>query len=438
MVFVADQPHRADWPRQQLAAAAPTVLHARVVTGTGGGPDKTILNSPRFLSPFGYRVLCAFLHPPGDPGFDALRGKARERGAPLLSIPDRGAFDWTVLRKLAGICRRERVDIWHGHDYKSNLIGIIINKLRPMHLITTVHGWVRHTGRTRLYFGIDRLCLRHYDRVLCVSAELRQRCLAFRVPAERCVEVANAIDAEEYARTLSTAQAKRKAGVPSGRLVIGAVGRLSPEKGFDLLIRSAHQLLQAGIDLELWIAGEGDEEPRLRALIAELGCGERIRLLGYRADTAALYEAMDVYVLSSLREGLPNVVLEAMAMEVPVIATHLPGVAELVHSGENGWLVQPGAGDDLTAALRALLQDTALRERLGRAGRRAVVHGQFSFSARMAKVRRIYDTLLHGDGRTAATRGTGEKEDMIPKERGLSYFSPAIGNGKCPHRGTDT
>src|SRR6185312_11216814 len=84
------------------------VLDARVVTGSGGGPDKTILNSPRFLEPLGYRMLCAYLHPPGDQGFDALRANAERYGAPLISIPDRGPWDWRVVKLLLATCRRER------------------------------------------------------------------------------------------------------------------------------------------------------------------------------------------------------------------------------------------------------------------------------------------------------------------------------------------
>src|SRR3954453_19355199 len=98
----------------------PVVLDARVVTGAGGGPEKTILNSPRFLTPLGYRMVCAYLHPPRDPGFEVIREKAAKAGAPLAAIPARGPWDWRVVRELLAVCKRERVAIWHGHDYKTN------------------------------------------------------------------------------------------------------------------------------------------------------------------------------------------------------------------------------------------------------------------------------------------------------------------------------
>jgi glycosyltransferase involved in cell wall biosynthesis len=371
----------------------PVVLEVRVVSGAGGGPDKTILNSPRFLAAAGYPTLCAYMHPPGDPGFEQLRAKAALWQAPLLSVLDRGPWDWRVVPALLNICRRERVAIWHGHDYKSNALGLLLRRFWRMRLITTVHGWVHQTRRTPLYYWVDRLCLPRYERVVCVSEDLLERCLACGVPAGRCALIENAIDTAEFSRRLPTAAAKGRAGVPPSRFVIGAVGRLAAEKGLDVLIRSVAGLRKQGRDVELLIAGEGGEQPALQALAAELGVGDRVRLLGYRADTRELYQAMDVYALSSYREGLPNVLLEAMALEVPVVATRIAGIPRLIRDGENGLLIEPGDLEGLTQALARLLDDAGLRSRLGQEGRRTIEAG-YSFAARMEKFRALYDQLL--------------------------------------------
>src|SRR5580692_2149008 len=103
----------------------PVVLDTRVVNGSGGGPDKTILNSPRYLSADGYRMICAYMHPPSAAGFEQLRHKARLFQAPLVSVPDRGPWEWQVIGQRLALCRRERVQIWHGHDYKSNAVGLL-------------------------------------------------------------------------------------------------------------------------------------------------------------------------------------------------------------------------------------------------------------------------------------------------------------------------
>src|SRR5262249_13386282 len=271
------------------------------------------------------------------------------------------------------ICRRERVTIWHGHDYKSNALGLLLRRFWPMRLVTTVHGWgAQVTPRTRLYNRIDRFCLPHYERVICVSQDLRDDCLGFGVPPERCHLIENAVNLKEYSRQRGREEANQRFGLSPVRLLVGTVGRLSDEKGFDVLIRAVDRLLSEGLDLSLILVGEGGERAALEALIAELGRGDRVRLLGYRADARDLYEAMDVYALSSLSEGMPNVLLEAMAMGVPVVATRIAGVPHLVRDGENGLLVEPGNPDELAAALAHLLNDAGLRSRLENAGRRTI------------------------------------------------------------------
>jgi glycosyltransferase involved in cell wall biosynthesis len=371
----------------------PLVLHTRVVTGAGGGPDKTILNSPRFLEPYGYEVICAYMRPPQDPGFEELCRKAESLGACLVGVSDRGPLDVGVAREMLRLCPKDRTIIWHGHDYKSNALGLLLRQFRPMRLVSTVHGWVTFTPRTPLYYWIDRMCLRHYERVICVSDDLRGRCLEAGVRPERCVVIENAIDTEQYARRNSPADARRLQGLRPEGLLVGTVGRLSAEKNIGVLVRSIDRLLTEDADVGLAIIGDGPERGPLETLIGDLGRSDRIRLLGYQADTAALYEAMDVFALASVREGLPNVLLEAMAMETPVIATQIAGIPRLVEDGTSGLLVPPSDPESLTDALRRLIRCEELRRQLAVAGRETI-RQRYSFEVRMEKIRAVYDGLL--------------------------------------------
>jgi glycosyltransferase involved in cell wall biosynthesis len=374
-------------------ADQPVVLDARVVTGSGGGPEKTILNSPRFLAGSGYRMLCAYMHPPGDPGFETLRRRADALQAPLLSIPDRGPWDCRVVATLRELCRRERVTIWHGHDYKSNVLGLLLRRSWPMRLVTTVHGWVKHTSRTPLYYALDRFSLPRYERVLCVSEDLRTRCLRCGVAEDRCVLIENGIDTTQYARTRRPEDARSRLGLPPHRRLIGAVGRLSEEKGFDRLIRAVDALVRRGLDVGLVIVGDGDQRAPLAECIRELGLQDRVTLAGFQPDLTPFYEAMNVFALSSLREGLPNVLLEAMAMQVPVVATRVAGIPQLVQHEENGLLVAPSSVIELEQAVSRLLDDPESAVRLGRSGR-ATVETSYSFAARMQRMSDLYDDLL--------------------------------------------
>ena len=370
------------------------VLHTRVVSGSGGGPDKTILNSPRYLADRGYPMLCAYLRHPADREFERLVELAERSGAPLAPVDDRGPFDRGVVRRLAALCAEHRPAIWHAHDYKTNYLGPRLRRRHAMALVTTVHGWgVQGSWKTALYYWLDRLFIRRYEEVICVSRDLHEACLRFGVPPERCWWVPNAIDTEEFRCSSEAASAAARADVPPGRTVVGAVGRLSPEKALGAQVRAVGLLVGEGVDLELWVVGEGPERSVLEELVGELGLGDRVRLLGFRGDTLALYHAMDVYALSSRREGLPNVLLEAMAFELPVVATRVGGIPQLIHHERNGLLVEPGAVEGLAGALRRVAGDRELARRLGTAAR-ATIEERHSMRARMDRIRDVYEVAL--------------------------------------------
>jgi len=373
------------------------VLHTRVVTGGGGGPEKTIINSPRFLRDEGYPMLCAYMRDPKDKLFSDLLTRAEAKQATILPVDDGGPFDWKIAGRLLKICQEHQPVFWHGHDYKSNALGLWVRRKVPLRLVTTVHGWVQKTWKTPLYYAIDKASLRRYEHVICVSQDLYDEVRSLGVSEDRCTHIPNGIDTEEYKRTRSVAESKERLGTTSKRLVIGAVGRLSAEKGFHLLLEAFSRVRQElKLDAELWIVGEGTEEQRLQHLVEELGLCGHAKLLGFRKDTIDLFHAMDLFVLSSIREGLPNVVLEAMALEVPVLSTKVAGVPTLIKDRENGLLVDTGSMEALLNGLREVLKDEVVRSRYAAAGRRTI-EDSFSFALRMQRVKQVYDKVLARD-----------------------------------------
>src|SRR5258706_7128498 len=359
------------------------VAHVRVVSGGGGGPEKTILAPPRALVGSGYQAFALYLHAPGDAGFEVLRERARDKGCELVAFPDRWPYDPRTLRKLAAICRERGVRVWHGHDYKSNFYGVLLRKELGLRLVSTMHGWVQPSWKTPLYFAIDRWSLRRYERVMAVSQDLFDAALANGVARERLSLVENATDTDEFRRRAPTS------GKP---FVIGAVGRLSEEKGFHLLIQACERLAAKGGEFELRIAGEGPQKDVLAAQIAASKFGSRWKLPGFQKDTRALFESFDLFALSSLREGLPNVVLEAMAMEVPVLATRSGGMEAFAKHGEDAWLVDPNSVDELERGLEKLLTDAELRQQLA-PNARSRIERDSSFPARIAQGLAVYTRL---------------------------------------------
>ena len=265
-------------------------MHARVVSGHGGGPDKTILNSPRYLERLGYRSVCVYFRDPSDAGFPVLAESAAEKRAPMIAVDDFGIRDWKLLARVRKLVDQHPPAIWHGHDYKSNLLGLLLNRDRikrgqtPMRLVTTVHGWVHKTWKTPLYYFIDRQCLRRYEQVICVSQDLDDDCRRLGVPAERLSMIDNAIALDDYNFALSQAEARQQLCFDPQRPLIAAVGRLSAEKAFDRLIDAVAALHRSGTEVALAIAGSGVEKDRLLQRAVGSGMVDRVHLLGYRAD----------------------------------------------------------------------------------------------------------------------------------------------------------
>jgi glycosyltransferase involved in cell wall biosynthesis len=323
----------------------------------------------------------------------ALEQQALDLQAELIAIDDAGPLDWRVIGRLARLCRRERVAIWHGHDYKSNALGLLVRRYWPMHLVSTVHGWVHNTARTPLYYFIDRCCLRWYGRVLCVSRDLETRVRRAGVARQRCQVLENGIEADRFRRRQTTSEARVSLGLPRDLPLIGAVGRLAKEKDFATFLRAFAAAIQLGLQAQAVLVGDGAQRLALEQLAKELQVVHLVHFAGHCADVRPWYEAMDLFVLSSLREAMPNVVLEAMAMEVPVIATRIAGVPDMLEHQRSGYLVEPGEAIAMTQAMHQLVSSHAQRLSLASAAR-ATIEARYSFHRRMDRMQQIYDDVL--------------------------------------------
>jgi glycosyltransferase involved in cell wall biosynthesis len=378
-----------------------TVLHTRVVSGCGGGPEKTILRSPRFIDTQRFKLAAAYLYPRGDPGMCVIRESAKQQGCTLYEIAEAHALDHHAVDAMVELCRDLKVDIWHSHDYKTNLLGRLIRRIYPMKLVTTAHGFTRETWRTRLYYHVDNLAMLGYDQVIAVSPKLVSHCAMHGVNPDRLTYIPNAIDTSEYRRTQTPAQAKAAMGLPPDRFALGVIGRLSIEKGVDRAIAMLADLVRIHPQTELHLIGDGPQRKELEALAMQLGVAGSIRWWGWLSDARPIYEMLDALLLPSRTEGLPNVVLEAMAMGVPVAATDVGGVSDLLDEGDCGIILQD---DEHTWArqIAPLLTLPTLSESYTDLSRRRV-RDAFSFENRMQKVMGVYDRVLgRGVNDTAA------------------------------------
>jgi len=379
------------------------VLELRSVRGTGGGPEKTILMGAALAERVAVSVC--YLRSDHDPRYVVDR-RAREHGVDYHEVRERHALDprsWFQVRQLV---RALGVDVIHAHDYKANGLAVALAHAEGIVALSTAHGWTGHSARERyLYYPLDRRVLARFPRVIAVSSEIRDTLVRAGAAPSRVTVLLNGIDPERFRRDRRlTAVVRRELGLAPNEWVIGAVGRLEPQKNFPLLLRAVHTLGVRHGRLRLVIAGEGSARPGLEQLSRQLGLEHTTVLLGHYGDVKRLHHAFDLFVQSSDYEGTPNAVLEAMAMETPVVATDVGGTSELARHNEHALIVPPGDLNALTGAILAAWDDAAATERRVRAARLRIER-ELSFAARLRALEDIYITLARTRAGALPPRG---------------------------------
>lgn len=355
------------------------------------GPGRTILDTASGIEARYRIVVGTFTCAPR--GEHAYLDEALRRGLPTCPIVERRSFDPSVLRQIVQWCRAYAIDLVHTHDFRSDLYGLIAARWLRVPIVATCHGWIANDRRGRLYTAVDQFLLRFFDRVIVVSERMRDQLRGYGVARNRIAVVQNALIVEDYRPARGDDRLRTQWGIPSGHRLVGKIGRLSPEKCQDLFLRAAAQVLSRVPDVSFVLVGIGPDEQRLRRLADALGIARHVVFAGYRSDMQAVYNALDLVVQSSSTEGMPNVILEALLMRVPVVATDVGGTAEVMADDRSGWLVPPNDADALVAGICGALADPAHAQALAEAGERRV-RAEFSHAVRLQRIMRVYDGVL--------------------------------------------
>lgn len=355
------------------------------------GPEKTVLNECLALEAAGWRARIVNLWESEDV---PMSHKARSAGARYEVLRTAGKFDIAAIRALARQLRAEQDVVVHSHGYKADLYTLLAARMAGVPVMTSAHGWTSENAKVRLYERLQAYLWRWFDRVVAVSQSYRELAEAAGVPERKLVVVHNAIRSNYQVPDAGQRRRSRELlGLADGDVAIAVIGRLGVEKGHRLFVEAAGRLAPRHGQAQFLIIGDGAERAALESQIAEAGLGATVRLLGHRNDLPAIYPGLDMLAITSLREGLPNVLLEAMLHGVPAVAMAVGGVPEVISDGEDGLLVAPGSLDGFIAALSQLLSDASQRQRLGAAAVEKV-RSMFLFDARMQKMLVLYEAAL--------------------------------------------
>jgi glycosyltransferase involved in cell wall biosynthesis len=290
------------------------------------------------------------------------------------------------------------IDLLHPHDNLSKILGGVAAATAGIPAVAHCHDLLGTGFIDRMLLLAQRILM---DRVIAVSGSVQERFIQSGANLRQIRTIENGIDVTRF-NPGKSALSRAELSIPESHRVIGVIGMFDPVKGHVFLLRAIKRLQESGVkDLTCLIGGEGRLEAELKEYVRSAGMEGQVRFLGYRRDVPDLLALMDLVVMPSLRESFGMVALEAMAMKVPVIASRIGGLEEVVEHERTGLLVPPGDAAALAEAIRTLAEDPEMRRNMGEVGRQRVTE-KFSIESTIRRTEALYLECLEGTPRPAA------------------------------------
>ena len=338
-----------------------------------GGPEKQTLRlSGTLRSRYGYDTTFAVM-PEGNraSGLNPLLERASAEGFSGFEL-----VHWNRYDPISGVAALKRIvasvrpDIVCSAGYKANLLSCA---LREVATVAMVRGWTGASAKIRIFESVERGVLRFHHSVGVVSRSQISNVLKCGVREEKIFYIPNSVQVVANSGHRMRQKLRSELGLSDRDLMIGAVGRLSVEKGQDVLIDAFFTVSRHMANCHLVLVGDGPFDRTLRTRVAALGIQDRVHFLGLRENGSEIMQGFDILALPSRTEGMPNVVLEAFAGQVPVVATAVGSVPEMIGNDDAGWQVPPGEVGPFARALLEALTDRSGSDRRAREGLRRVL-----------------------------------------------------------------
>lgn len=311
--------------------------------------------------------LVTFIRPKenGPPASNGFIDEARGAGIRVDIVTEAGPYDLRVIRRLRSLFRENAPDVIQTHSLKSHFLARL-TKPSSARWIAFHHGYTSTDLKMHAYNQLDRLSLPRADRVVTVCRPFTEALSRLGVKRSRIRVLPNAIEWKKGHPVESTSSLRSRFNLSDRARILLAIGRLSQEKGHVHLINAAHLLFESrpDLDFQVLLVGDGPERARLEEQVATLQLRERVRFAGHQPDPLPFYALASVFVLPSLSEGSPNVLLEAMVAKTPAVVSAVGGVPEMVEDGRSALIVPAADPKSLSEAIASLLDDPAQAESL--------------------------------------------------------------------------
>lgn len=364
-----------------------------------GGGERTFLQLIRGLPPERYDIHVT-TSPEGD-FFKILT----EMGIDVVPLDLKRRVDVKNIKRLSEIIRKRKINIVHSQGgradfYARMAAGLLKPKIRIVNTVAMpVKGYDVGALRKGVYRFFDWFSERYVDRFIVVSEVLKETLLgSHKMQSDKVIKIYNGIELDEYKPNgkevrSQKLEVRREFGLSKDAPVIGAIGRMVWQKGFEYLIECVPEIVRMYPDAKILIVGDGPPRESLEALSKELRVRDNVIFTGFRSDIKKILSVVDLLVVPSLQEGFPMITLEAMAMVKPIVATNIDGVTEQIKDGVNGILVPPKDPSALATAVVRFLKDKELARTMGLAARKKVEQ-EFSVEKMVRETKKVYLSLL--------------------------------------------
>jgi len=391
------------WKRGQGDRSVVKILHIHTLPVISGSGINTFLTMQGMK---GSRYESVLACAPGGALIELIQRHGMSvKLVPSLVQPLHPLKDALAVLDLTRHLLRSPCHVVHTHNSKAGFIGRLSAKLARVPVIVhTVHGFAFHeqeaSWRQILFRNLERIASHWCDKMIFISQPLVDWALKERIGhPEKMVRIYSGIEPDRFqpVSEKDKQRLRQKWGLGEQDAVIGIVSKLWEGKGHELLIRAFQRIKREKGEARLVIVGEGDLMESLRSLVQRLDLSGAVILTGFLAEVPQIIATFDVAVLPSYFEGMGRVLLEAMAMEKPVVGTRVGGIPDLIEEGVNGFLVSPGNEEELASALLKVLNDKTLAAKMGDAGRKKMTD-RFSADTMVRSIEKIYVELLEKKG----------------------------------------
>lgn len=364
-----------------------------------GGPERQVFEHLKLLNQRGQFQGTAFSYLEGRDTAPLLE-RCKDSGIPGYPIQTSGSYSFHQVVELEQYLADLNIDLLCVHGYRSLVLGLLARRKQKIPIIGFSRGWTKDNFKVQLFNWVDRFSLRFVDQIVAVSRGQQQSLLRYPFGYPHISVVHNCINTDPYEDSCDVLKIKEELGISTSATIIGSVGRLSPEKGHRDLLEAFSLVSKKNDNVLLVLVGDGVCADSLKSQAVSLGLMDKVKFLGFRTDVNHIMRILDLFVLPSEQEGLPNALLEAFAAKKPAVATAVGGVPEVIEEGKSGYLVPPLRPDLFAEAIIKCLESPEMMKTMGYTGYQKI-KSEFTFERQTDALQKLYLKILNTNGNTS-------------------------------------